>query len=93
MKKNTVDRTSKKQKRNRRASGISWRLFGALAIFVVLVLIVIWLFQVVLLDRFYESSKFDEFADTDKEIFNLIDDEEKMKGTAYMRSAKTDSCF
>ena len=79
--------------KNRRASGISWRLFGALAVFVVLVLIIIWIFQVVLLDNFYQDSKFDEFSDTDSQIFSAIDNEEEMKKIIYVRSVETDTCI
>lgn len=90
---NTNKGTPKKRKNSRRASGISWRLFGTLMLFVVLVLIVIWVFQVVLLNRFYESSKLDEFADTDRMIFDLVDNEQEMKETVFTRSAHTDTCI
>ena len=49
-------------KNKRYVAGISWRLFGSLIIFVTLILIVIWIFQVVLLNRFYENSKLEEFG-------------------------------
>ena len=74
-------------------SGISWRLFGMLALFVVLILIVIWTFQVALLNRFYESSKLDEFNQTDEKIFEVIDDNENLRTVVFMRSIETDSCI
>lgn len=77
----------------RRVSGISWRLFGMLTLFVVLCLIVIWTFQVALLNRFYESSKLDEFHQTDEEIFSATDDIELLQKITYKRSIETDSCI
>lgn len=76
-----------------RTSGISWRLFGTLVLFVIASLLVIWLFQIVLLDNFYESSKMDEFAATDEAIFEDIADKEQMKASVYKYSAKTDTCI
>ena len=64
-----------------------------LTLFVVLTLIVIWTFQVALLNRFYESSKLDEFHQTDEQIFAVVDSEEQLRPTVYMRSVKTDSCI
>ena len=78
---------------NRYVAGISWRLFGALAFFVVLILIVIWVFQVVLLNRFYESSKLDEFHDTDERLFACLSDREKLREELYAASVDTDSCI
>lgn len=80
-------------KSRRRVSGISWRLFGMLTLFVVLTLIVIWTFQVALLNRFYESSKLDEFKQTDEKIFDVIDDNEKLRTVVFMSSIETDSCI
>ena len=80
-------------KNRRRVSGISWRLFGMLTLFVVLCLIVIWTFQVALLNRFYENSKLDEFHRTDEEIFAVLDDSELLQTTVYLRSIETDSCI
>ncbi|MBQ3013321.1 MAG: HAMP domain-containing histidine kinase [Clostridia bacterium] len=77
----------------RRVSGISWRLFGMLTLFVVLILIVIWTFQVALLNRFYESSKLDEFHQTDEEIFSATENIELLQRITYKRSIGTDSCI
>ena len=90
---NQAKGTREKKTSSRRASGISWRLFGTLTLFVVLVLIVIWVFQIVLLNRFYESSKLDEFEDTDGMIFDLIEDEARMKEALFLRSHETDTCM
>lgn len=81
------------KKRNRRASGISWRLFGTLVVFIVLILLAIWTLLIVLLNSFYERSKLDEFEMTDSEIYQYIDDEKMMIDTVYRRSVSTDTCI
>lgn len=80
-------------RRSRRASGISWRLFGALTVFVVLVLLVIWVFQVALLNRFYEKYKLDEFVETENAIYDSLGNERRMIETVYIRSFEADSCI
>ncbi len=80
-------------KKKRRSSGISWRLFGTLALFVLLVLAVIWIFQVVLLNDFYEASKLDEFEDSESAIWRNINDEQLMIHTLRHRSVETDTCI
>ena len=88
-----VRRMPSKNRNSRRSSGISWRLFGTLTLFVVLVLVVIWVFQIVLLNKFYETSKIEEFTDTDDFIFGLINNEKGMKEAVYTRSGETDTCI
>ena len=88
-----VRRMPPKNRNSRRSSGISWRLFGTLTLFVVLVLVVIWVFQIVLLNKFYETSKLEEFTDTDDFIFGLINNEKGMKEAVYTRSDETDTCI
>lgn len=46
-----------------RRVGIRWRLFGALALFTAVILLVLWLFQIRLLANFYEREKFSELRD------------------------------
>ncbi len=78
---------------SRRISGVSWRLFGTLIIFVSLVLTVIWLFQIALLNSFYENSKLDGFNDTNGMIATCLGDAEELKKTVISRSVDTDSCI
>lgn len=80
-------------KNRRRVSSISWRLFGALAIFIVLILIVIWIFQVVLLNIFYKKSKLDEFYRAENEIIETIEDRDNLKKTIYSHSIDSDMCI
>ena len=81
------------KKRRRRASGISWRLFGALVVFVVLTLVIIWVLQIVFLNKFYEMSKHDEFERSEGEIYQFLEDERLMVDAVYKRSADTDTCI
>ena len=78
---------------SRYVSGISWRLFGSLIAFVVLILAVIWIFQIVLLNRFYENSKLEELRESDKLISNTIDNENELIERINVRSAETDTCI
>ena len=82
-----------KQKNKRHVAGISWRLFGLLIIFVTLILLVIWIFQVVLLNRFYENSKLEEFSETEKLISDSFNGEESLKRAVLSRSAETHTCI
>ncbi|MBQ8408877.1 MAG: HAMP domain-containing histidine kinase [Clostridia bacterium] len=84
---------SRISKNGRHVTGISWRLFGTLTLFVVLILIVIWVFQVVLLNHFYESSKLSEFYETDQQIFGCIEDPEALRAQVYSSSVDTDTCI
>ncbi len=88
----TVDKRQR-NRRSRRASGISWRLFGALTIFVVLALLIIWVFQVALLNRFYEKYKLDEFVESEKAVYEHIESATDMTEAVYSHSSKTDSCM
>ena len=82
-----------RKKRSRRASGISWRLFGTLVVFVVLILLAIWVLQIVMLNRFYEKSKLDEFAKSESNIYGHIEHERMMIDSVYRRSVDTDVCI
>ena len=50
---------AKRKKAERRICGISisWKLFAFLVAFVAFMMLVIWVFQVVMLDSFYKSTK------------------------------------
>ena len=91
MKKCAAEKPNKN--RSRRASGISWRLFGTLVVFVVLILVIIWVLQVVMLNSFYEKSKLDEFAKSESEIYGHIENESDMIDALYKRSVSTGTCI
>ncbi len=90
---NGVQATNNNNKKIRRVSGISWRLFGTLVLFVVLILIVIWVFQIVLLNIFYEKSKIDGFEMTEEDIYGSINNESEMIEEVYRYSVDTDTCI
>ena len=77
---------------SRYVSGISWRLFGSLIAFVVLILAVIWIFQIVLLNQFYENSKLEELRNSDMIISDTIGDE-KLADRVDTISVDTDTCI
>lgn len=82
-----------RSKKNRRVPGISWRLFGILALFVVLILAIVWIFQVLLLNEFYQQSKLEEFSKTESIIFAAVDNKQELEAKVYIRSVETDSCI
>ncbi len=77
----------------RYVSSISWRLFGALILFVTMILLVIWVFQIVLLNQFYEQAKLEDLYRTDKDISASFSDEKQLCEIAYLRSVETDTCI
>ncbi len=83
----------KKRANSRYEMGISWRLFGALLIFVAVMLIVIWVFQVALLNRFYEHSKMEELKTTDKALSASLTNIQELKNTASFYAAEYDECI
>lgn len=85
--------SKRNQKNNRHASGISWRLFGALTIFVAVILAVVWIFQVLLLNRFYESTKMDEFNNISSVIAGCIDNDEELRRHVFTYSADANTCI
>lgn len=73
------------KKKNRSSSkvGIKWKMFGILAVFILVVLFVIWLFQVRLLNYFYLETKFSEFEQSIDSIESTLDDEENLSKTVF----------
>lgn len=90
---NDVKKESRLNVGNRYVSGISWWLFAALILFVVLVFAVIWIFQVVLLNDFYESAKLEELRYTDQKVMEAINRGEGIDALVTDRAIETDSCI
>ncbi len=92
---NNAYQTQEKRKRinSRYEMGVSWRLFGALLIFVAVMLIVIWVFQVALLNWFYEQSKMDELEATDKALTATLPNIAELNNTASFYAAEYDECI
>ena len=66
---------AKKQKAERRVCGISisWKLFGFLVAFVVFMMVIIWTFQVFMLDNFYKATKRRELESISMAIGEYVD--------------------
>ncbi len=64
-----------KQKTARPVASIRWKLIVYFAIFVAVALLVMWVFQVYLLNNFYELIKRREMAHSSTELANYIEDE------------------
>ena len=89
-----ADRQNKRKDNSRRyVSGISWRLFGALVLFVAVILAVIWIFQIFLFDRFYKEAKLQDLYSTDREISEKFSDEQSLRQAVYLRSVETHTCI
>ena len=92
---NNAHQMHDKRKRinSRYEMGVSWRLFGALLIFVAVMLIVIWVFQVALLNWFYEQSKMEELETTDKALSAFLTNPQELNNTASFYAAEYDECI
>ena len=55
--------------------GIRWRLVGSFAMFVALLLMLLWLLQIVFLESFYKSIKTSSIKNTAEEVAASINDE------------------
>lgn len=82
-----------RKKEKHHVPGMSWRLFCALAIFVVVILILVWIFQVMLLNVFYEDSKLDEFYSAEADMLSVIDNREELEKAAFIHSIEGDMCI
>ncbi len=61
-------------KRKRPPIGIKWKMFAILICFVMVFFIVIWLFQVRMLNFFYQGARFNELEDSANTIAQVLDD-------------------
>ena len=84
---------SSSKKANRYDLGISWRLFGVLLMFIAFALLVIWVFQVALLNRFYEQSKMEEFKTTEAALSAAIPNTDDITGVASFYATEYDQCI
>ncbi len=72
--------------------GIRWNLFAFLALFVFFILAVVWIFQVLLLGRFYENAKMKELKLTASVIQSNIEKSD-LEHTAYTLSGDYSICI
>ncbi len=78
---------------NRYEMGISWRLFGVLLIFIAFILVVIWIFQVLLLNLFYKQSKMEEFRITEAALADEFDNVERLNRVARFYAGEYNQCI
>lgn len=60
------------EERKRPRISISWKLFAYLLLFTTFILIVVWVFQIGLLNYFYRQSKYNELKNADRVLVNTI---------------------
>lgn len=70
------------KKGTKQGIGVRWSLFIYLAIFTAFVLLVVWIFQVLLLDRFYEKIKLDELNEAATKMSRCLTNPETLKAEA-----------
>ncbi|MBR2388644.1 MAG: HAMP domain-containing histidine kinase [Clostridia bacterium] len=78
------------QIKNPKKVGIKWKMFAILLAFLVVIIAVVWFFQVLMLDVFYRNTKFNELEQT-TELIDMADDEREMKSVAYQCAVEYDS--
>lgn len=71
-----------KKETKRRGIGVTWTLFAFLALFTVFVLLIVWVFQVLLLGRFYENAKMKEIRLTASILEDNLENE-NIESIAY----------
>ena len=72
--------------------GIRWNMFAFLALFVLFILAVVWIFQVLLLGTFYENAKMKELTLTASVIEANVD-KDNIEATAYTLSGDYSICI
>jgi len=60
------------QRKHRIQIGIKWKMFAILVMFVALVALSIWIFQIQMLNYFYQNAKFKEFEVTSNNIIKIL---------------------
>lgn len=73
--------------------GIHGKLFLYLSLFALVVLFLIWLFQICLLDVFYEQTKYEELDRVAGEIAYFSDDEESLETAIYDYASRYGLCI
>lgn len=86
----TVSQTEGKKKRG---LGIQWRLLAYLTIFVLFILLVLWVFQVQMLDSIYENMKEQELEQTATALSLALGDDEASKDAVYTYASQYSICI
>ena len=73
---------------NRSAVSIKWRMLAYIGAFTLFMLLIVWIFQVLLLGRFYERTKISELDMAANELAKNIDDIEALESLASQYSTE-----
>jgi signal transduction histidine kinase len=87
------NRKEKRQSSSRRTIGIRARLFLYLISFTAVVLLLIWLFQVCLLDVFYEKVKYAELDNAAEDLSYFLDNEGNLDDAVYDYASRYNLCI
>lgn len=93
MRADKIKRQPKETNLCRKGRSVSWRVFGMLLIFVIIMLCTIWIFQVELLNKFYQRSKMEELDLTKKTVCQAIDDGKNIEREVVRHSYQFDTCI
>lgn len=79
--------------KNRRKSGIKWKLFTSMAIFTVIVITLMWLLEIVFIQDIYNNTKLDEIKNTEKKLAQYTGTPIHLESMADSLSKKNDICI
>ncbi|MCQ2429635.1 MAG: HAMP domain-containing histidine kinase [Clostridia bacterium] len=71
-----------------RRIGVYWKLFAYIALFTTFMLIVVWVFQIGLLNYFYRQSKFDELNTVEAALTASLESEQSSIGETVLACAE-----
>jgi len=83
-----MSRAARTKKERRGRVGIRWWLFACLALFTILILVSIWIFQVCLLSTFYEKEKFSDLKKSADELKEYVAAEDARNAIAKYAKEK-----
>ena len=63
------------QQKPRQKMGIRWGIFAGFAVFTLVIIVLLWVFQITLLESFYRSTKIDEIRSTGDTIVSQMQNE------------------
>ncbi len=86
-------RREARRRLRRRGVSIQWRLLAYLSIFVVFILLVLWVFQVQMLNRFYENIKQQEMKKIADSLVAVLGDDEATERAVYAGAVDYSTCI
>nr|MBQ4318362.1 hypothetical protein [Clostridia bacterium] len=86
------DTTKRKRKRRRNPPSIKLKIFGWLALFTAIILVILWLCQTVFLDDIYKLIKISEIRLTAAELVRSVDSP-SFEDDAHASAQRNDLCM